>query len=552
MRPRRSFVDPGGVALAGLDRRVLELLCEHRVMTQDQLARLFPDVPERTLRYRTRRLRDLGYAGRTRPYRERGSAPNHHWPTRRADALISGAPSPRGGERKQPNPVFLTHAALLSELYVTLATQAEQARLSLQRFQREGDAREPFEAMGKQRALAPDALLVLHDEQGRELRAFVELDLGTMSHSRLRSKAELYTAYVTAGVWRQHHPFLPALLFLTSTEVRAAKFLTTLRSTLTSKRRGWNPASFTAAAAGVAFQPGLLLEEGCLADTAGNEGLALADVLSTARAPYERALQSRRERQEAEDRECKRLREDPEAMRQHIRRHETSLRPYLQALGTAGEQTLRLLLSGIAPADVDERAVLASFARDLPDLLEPGIDSTPFPGAAVTSDVALLTDFYRSSQRKLIESLSSHGQPDGPSLRRARSTLGEGQLLERRTWDQLPVDAERDTTARETQGQRRLAYLEWREHTARKLARQAGGLGRLTHPTASFYPQLDSEHLKVCKRCEEAVYPSAREHRNVYGRQSSPCHYCGASDQLRDYSDQSMPDHENERWPSQP
>lgn len=503
------------------------------------------------MRYRTRRLRDLGYMGRTRPYRERGSAPNHHWPTRRADALISGAPSPRGGERKQPNPVFLTHAALLSELYVTLVTQAEQAGLSLQHFQREGDAREPFEAMGKQRALAPDALLVLCDEHGRELRAFVELDLGTMSHPRLRAKAELYGAYVTAGAWRERHPFLPALLFLTSTQARAAKFLATLHSTLTGKRRGWNPASFTAAAAGVAFQPDVLLEEKRLADTTGNEGLALADVLSAARAPYERALQSTRERQEAEDRECKRLREDPEAMRQHMRRHESSLRPYLQALGTAGEETMRLLLSGIAPADVDERAVLASIARDLPDLLEPGIDSSPLPGAAATSDVALLTDRYRSSQRRLIESLSGRG-PDGPSLRRARLTLREGKLLERRAWDQLPADAERDIMAREIQGQRRLAYLEWREHTARKLARQAGGLGRLTHPTASFYPQLDSEHLKFCKRCEEVVYPAARENRDVYGRQSSPCHYCGASDQLGDYSDQSMPDHENGRWPSQP
>ncbi len=344
---------------------------------------------------------------------------------------------------------------------------------------------------------------------------------------------------------------MPALLFLTSAQARAAKFLTTLRGTLTGKRRGWNPASFIAAAAGVAFQLGLLLDEECLADAAGSDGLALADVLSAARAPYERALQSTRERQEAADRECKRLREEPEAMRQHMRRHESSLRPYLQALGTAGEETVRLLLSGIAPANVDERAVLASIARDLLDLLEPGSNSTTLPGAAVTSDVALLTDRYRSSQRKLIESLTGHG-PEGPSLRRARLTLREGKLLERRTWDQLPADAERDITARETQSQRRLAYLEWREHNARKLARQAGGLGRLTHPTASFYPQLDSEHLKVCKRCEEAVYPSAREHRDVYGRQSSPCHYCGASDQFSDYSDQSMPDHENERWPSQP
>ena len=193
-----------------------------------------------------------------------------------------------------------------------------------------------------------------------------------------------------------------------------------------------------------------------------------------------------------------------------------------------------------------------SIARDLPDLLEPRIDGAVVPGAAVTSDVALLTDFYRSSQRRLIESLTSHGRPDGPSLRRARLTLRGGKLLERRSWDQLPADAERDIAARETQGQQRLAYLEWREHTARKLARQAGGLGRLTHPTASFYPQLDSEHLKVCRRCDEVVYPAARENGDLYGRQSSPCHYCGASDQLRDYSDQSMPDHENGRWRSQP
>ena len=71
---------------------------------QDQLGRLFPDVPERTLRYRTRRLHDLGLTGRTRPYRERGSAPNHHWPTRRADCLMRGDPTPRGGERRSQTP----------------------------------------------------------------------------------------------------------------------------------------------------------------------------------------------------------------------------------------------------------------------------------------------------------------------------------------------------------------------------------------------------------------------------------------------------------------
>jgi hypothetical protein len=81
---------------------VLGVPCTHRVVTQAQLARLFPGVPERTLRYRTRRLHELGLAGRSRPYREQGSAPNHHWPTRRADCLMRGEPTTKGGERQRP------------------------------------------------------------------------------------------------------------------------------------------------------------------------------------------------------------------------------------------------------------------------------------------------------------------------------------------------------------------------------------------------------------------------------------------------------------------
>jgi hypothetical protein len=100
VRTRRSD-PPSAAALAEIDQRLLGVLCAHRVVRQDHLGRLFSDVPERTLRYRTRRLHDLGLAGRSRPYREQGSAPNHHWPTRRADCLMRGEPVPRGGERKR-------------------------------------------------------------------------------------------------------------------------------------------------------------------------------------------------------------------------------------------------------------------------------------------------------------------------------------------------------------------------------------------------------------------------------------------------------------------
>jgi hypothetical protein len=149
--------------LSDLDQRILALLSRHRVITQNQLAAIVPDVPARTLRYRCARLAHMGLAGRSRPYRERGSAPSHLWPTRRGEAIVAGGPSPRGGERREPNPLFLAHAAGLSEVYVALATGLPEV-VALARFEREGEAREPFAAEGRrERAIAPDAFIEITD-----------------------------------------------------------------------------------------------------------------------------------------------------------------------------------------------------------------------------------------------------------------------------------------------------------------------------------------------------------------------------------------------------
>ena len=113
---RRSRSSARTPALSDLDLRILDLLASHRVLTQTQLASINPETPARTLRYRCARLARHGLAGRSRPYRERGSAPHHLWPTRRGEALVTGGPTPRGGERREPNPLFLAHAAGLSEI----------------------------------------------------------------------------------------------------------------------------------------------------------------------------------------------------------------------------------------------------------------------------------------------------------------------------------------------------------------------------------------------------------------------------------------------------
>lgn len=530
VRTRRSPSPTGAnSALADIDRRLLDVLCTHRVARQDQLCQLFPEIPERTLRYRTRRLHDLGLAGRTRPYRDHGSAPNHHWPTRRADCLMRGQPVPRGGERKQPNPIFLAHTATLTELYVALSTGVATDGLSLHAYHRE--PREPFTDTSKERVLAPDAMVTFTDPQGRKLSVFVEIDLGTMSHTRLRAKAELYASYASSNAWQERHPLLPALLFLTTTDIRAAKFLKALACALSYGPRRHGRRAFVAGGAGIAWTPHRLLSEPCLADLDGNPGLTLLDILNAAREPHEQALAYRRERQEAKEQERRHLCEEPVAMREHLRRHEHGLGSYFQVLGEPGVNAIKLLLSSYDRLLPDERGALRAIARDLGEALtEPGQAVDP-PGAEVLSEIALLTEDYRATQTKQVRALAA-SQGKGPSLRRAWDQLRKGGLLDPSALDQLLQDVEHDTAGRREQHERRDAYLNWREQTARQLARKAGPLGRLTHRPEDFYPQLDREHLKVCRGCQETIYPRARD---GFTRPPS-CHYCREAHGTKPYN----------------
>jgi hypothetical protein len=513
-RTRRC--DSSVAALCEIDRRLLGVLCTHRVVTQAQLGRLFPGIPERTLRYRTRRLHDLGWTGRSRPYREQGSAPNHHWPTWRADCMMRGERVPRGGERSKPNPSFLAHAAALTDLYVALATEAGKKGLSLQEYRREGDAREPFDSVGKQRALAPDAMVILVDREGRKFGAFVEIDLGSMSHTRLRQKAELYAAYATSDAWREQHLFLPALLFLTTTDARASKFLGALARALSYGPREHRRRAFVAGAAGIAWAPHRLLDAACLADMDGNVRLSFADLLEAARAPHEEALAYQREREEADEARRRVLHEDPEAMRRHLADYAYELTSYTHALGTAGERVIGLLRTATPTPTPDEREALRAIARDLDQALpEPQAHKLPEPGANVLSEITMLAEHYRTTQARQIETLAQrHG--DGPCLRRARNELRDGGLLDRDRLDRLPLDAERDAAGRRAQHERHAAYLAWREHAARR-ARERRRSARATHPPCrgllpTARPRA-ATHLRTLRRDDLPASPRGRRPR---------------------------------------
>ena len=195
------------------------MLTTHQLVTLTQR-------PERTVRYRLERLRRGGVVGRARPYSATGSAPARWWLTASGARLVSGT-SPAPG-RAAPNSLFMAHTVAIADLYVTLARLTDRSGIRVRGWVRDQDSWEEWRSHLGRRSLCPDALLQAEVDVGGEAgatEAFVEVDLGTMSQSRLRAKAARHREYVSENAWRALHPHPPLLLVLTMSEARATTFL---------------------------------------------------------------------------------------------------------------------------------------------------------------------------------------------------------------------------------------------------------------------------------------------------------------------------------------
>jgi hypothetical protein len=511
--------------LSDLDHRILALLSRHRVLTQNQLAAIVPEVPARTLRYRCARLAGDGLAGRSRPYRERGSAPFHLWPTRKGEALASGGPPPRGGERREPNPHFLAHAAGLSEVYVALTTTLREG-MTLARFEREGEAREPFIAEGRrERAMAPDALIEIADTEGGPLLAFLELDLGTMSHRRLKQKAAGYADYARAEAWRGRHRFCPALLFLTTTGRRARSFLAAM------ERELGRDALLLTCASDLARRP-----ERCAGDRrwllsvdGGGRPVGLAAALREARRPFDEAEAATEAERRREEAERERLRTDPEALRAHLRRRGRSDRG-TERFDPVVATALEITLEGDDPMDEAERRAVLALGATITDplrLWEGGREATEDERAAF----AELVGHRRRRQLDKVGDLAGRFG-DGPALREARRRIEGGDLLEDADLSGLGRRAADDRRARAEQERLCSDYMTWRDGEARRRAKAQRLPARLRNGPDTFLDEVDRRSLRICWRCREIAYPDPERAR--YERQSYDiafrCHFCGGED----------------------
>jgi hypothetical protein len=115
------------------------------------------------------------------------------------------------------------------------AAAAQAAGLALRGLRREGDARELFRALGPERALAPDALLDLEDEQARATVRLRRARLGQPAAAE--GEGGRLAAYAAGTAWTSCHPLYPCPLFLTTTDARALAFLKALADLVTKAER---------------------------------------------------------------------------------------------------------------------------------------------------------------------------------------------------------------------------------------------------------------------------------------------------------------------------
>lgn len=519
-RPNRARSLAASAPLSDLDGRILDLLSFLRVLTQTQLASLLsPETPPRTLRYRTARLAKLGFIGRTRPYRERGSAPHHLWPTRKGEAIAEGGPPPRGGERREPNPLFLAHAAAISELYVALKTGLPEG-LKLTGFEREAEAREAFRGYdGKEHAVAPDACIQIEEADGRALLALVELDLGTMSARQLKAKAEGYGEYVEREGWRQRNKYCPPLLFITTSEKRARSFLATCRRTVDRRQ-------MLAAATPLARDIGRSLVARVW--MAGEkDGVDLLPVLRGARHPYDEVLKQDEEKRREEDAKRERLRSDPAALREHLRRWRH--RDWgLQRLGADAARALEITVERDGELTEFERRALLALGEIFADPLRLQLADGE-PSAERQPVLDELVEHQRARQLAEVEELAQR-LGEGPALRKARGRFRTGELLAADDISRLRLAAEDDKRGRGEQERLRSDYLSSRERRALYRWKSQRLVTRLHSGPEDFVEEIDRKSLRLCRSCEELAYPDPerpsyeRGPRDVAYR----CHFCGS------------------------
>jgi hypothetical protein len=242
----------------GPSHELLVLLDQHRVLTSGQLARL-TGAAQRTVTYRLDRLLQAKLVAFARPGREAGSSPRFWWLTPYGARLVAGVAPAEG---KRPSAMFAAHASAIAEAWLAVLEHGPPAGITGTGWWPDRAGWHTWRRGGTDVTLSPDAILSADlsglsmtaggqtgepleqtaeqtgGQTGGQTVAFVEIDLATMSQSKLREKVGRYLAYAEDREWEGRWPHCPPLLLLTTTQARAVTFLRAAAKVTAAARRG--------------------------------------------------------------------------------------------------------------------------------------------------------------------------------------------------------------------------------------------------------------------------------------------------------------------------
>lgn len=506
----------------GPSHDLLVLLDHHRVLTTNQLARA-TTTPERTVRYRLDRMREVGLVDCVRPGRETGSAPAHWWLRPAGARLVSGTALAEG--RRAPSGLHVAHAAAIGEVWLALREHGPGAGVQLDDWWSDRAGWQEWDTSagypGRQRRLTPDAVAHLRlatDTVLGDAAAFIEVDLATMTQVLLREKLARYLDYAAARAWEGRHPHCPPLLLLTTTPTRAATFARAAAKLVDEQT---DEDGLVVAACGLVRDPAPAVTEPVWKFPDPTEPERTLAELLAERITTAAAATARRTEQDAARRRDDRLWWLTRAAG-HARLEPKLGDPVAAAAlrHLAGPDPAALLDGDPALAD----QVLAWWGSS------DGRGAGPAPAALVTTLRQRHHQLWTGQARALLA--AAHPAADDPALAGLARQLAEGQLLSAAQMAELDQPPQRSRA--QIQHDLLGGYPTWRARTvAARLAAMGRRERRHTDP-AQLAAALDAEQLLACDTCALA-YPRRDtdttgeledrepEDRHIAG---DPCPYC--------------------------
>jgi hypothetical protein len=470
----------------------------------------------------------------------------HWWPSRTADAYARGLPLPRGGEREDPTEGLLRHAAAITGLYAAFHRLAPTLGWEVLSWSRETEAREEFPASGdRTSAVVPDASVVIRAGEAH-YHALVEVDMGTMSVPRVARKLGLYAEWAASRAWAEHHPYLPVVLFLTTTARRAEHVLGKAEQRLSqASARAFEASearlldSLVVAASDAVHRPEAALADPVWRSRQGGSGRPLAEVLRPSWERWREAVEKERARADARRVRRERLAQDSEAQRRILQERWRDSRTggveeylmHVMALDPEDRAALEALLEETSPMTETERRAYGYFLRrtGLDESDEPRDAREELPlNSEERQSIWVLRCLYLDRQRRTVAALHAR-HPYLPWVLRAIRRLDEGQILSGWSRRHLAAETEKALAKLEEANERMAEYVRWREKAIEEERRRHGFTARVVvHTAERVGRRLDEDCLRLCPGCEQ-LFPVSEEERTLPWRKPQ-CPHCGATE----------------------